>query len=190
MSSLKRLTVRKLITYFGTLPCVLIPVAALAVVRYLLLGDGVLTILYTTLIIISIGLSYGIGSFVKLVFFKARPHPQEFTTRREKIEAGSFPSIHTANATIILGFSFVLFVESMQAMQTTGTGYPLAFLAIIMIALLFYSMIGLSRVVLKKHFPADVRRGTAFGLIITCVVIRQAPLIGSILDFFFHLGLS
>jgi membrane-associated phospholipid phosphatase len=46
-------------------------------------------------------MSYGAGSILKLLFYKPRPIPQIFHNRLQKIDASSFPSVHTANASVV-----------------------------------------------------------------------------------------
>lgn len=44
--------------------------------------------------------SYFFGSIIKLCHYKDRPEPQPHSNWREKIDASSFPSIHTSNSLI------------------------------------------------------------------------------------------
>jgi hypothetical protein len=50
---------------------------------------------------ISLLFTLGIAALTKLLFYKPRPIPMEADTFRKKLNAGTFPSIHTAVVTII-----------------------------------------------------------------------------------------
>ncbi len=88
-----------------------------------------------------------IGSAIKLLFHRTRPDQQEFSGALEKIDAGSFPSLHAARITLVyltLGF----FNPSLP----------------IQIALfMVIPIVGISRVLLKRHFISDVIGGFFLG---------------------------
>lgn len=102
-------------------------------------------ILLTTFIIIEI-----MGSLIKLIFNKIRPNKQRFTNILEKIDAGSFPSIHSTRV-ILIALSIYPLLSSTIA---------LFFLALVVI------LVGISRVVLKKHYVTDVIAGYIFGFLV------------------------
>lgn len=91
-----------------------------------------------------------LGSLIKIVFPKKRPTGQAYKNIMEKIDAGSFPSLHTSRITIVY---LTLFYTAVFA--------SLKFLCIVVIVL-----VGISRVFLKKHYPVDVLAGLVFGLVI------------------------
>lgn len=108
-----------------------------------------------------------IGSAIKTAFPKARPNKQTYKNLVEKIDAGSFPSIHASRAAIV--FLSLLFL--------TATGKILLF---ILYPLLIIA-IGYSRVVLKKHYWTDVIAGWILGTII--FYLFHISLVHSVLSF-------
>ena len=56
------------------------------------------------LLAISLFFSYLFGSFIKLIYFKERPNEQKYNNAFQKIDASSFPSIHTSNSFIVAFF--------------------------------------------------------------------------------------
>ncbi len=124
----------KFITFFGSVGIVFLIflLAALAENHYSIL-------LFSLAVLI---LEDAIGSIIKLLFFKPRPIPQKFTNIIQKIDAGSFPSIHSAR-------SFSLFLISCIFI---GLPYCLMFAA-------FWILIALSRIYLNKHFWIDILGG-------------------------------
>ena len=80
-----------------------------------------------------------IGSAIKFFFFKDRPNPMKYSNWKEKILAGSFPSLHSER-------TFLLFLFALYF-----TNYYVAFGFF-----LFWLLIAYSRVYLKKHFWIDI----------------------------------
>lgn len=101
------------------------------------------------ILIIGLILIEFIGSIIKLFFHKTRPNQQAYSNTFEKIDAGSFPSIHAARALI-----------------TALVLYPL-FSSSIVVGIIFTVVLltGISRILLKKHFIIDVIGGYLFGFI-------------------------
>ncbi len=89
-------------------------------------------------------------SIIKLLYHKPRPDGQGFDGNVAKIDAGSFPSIHSSRITITY---LTLF------MSTSDIVMKCSFLIVIV-------LVYLSRVILKRHFPIDVYGGAIIGLII------------------------
>lgn len=97
-----------------------------------------------------------IGSLIKIVFPKTRPNGQKYTNIIEKIDAGSFPSLHSSRITVVYLTMFSnAEILVMQAL----------FIFIIL-------MVMLSRVALKKHFFTDIIGGFVIGLIIWWVSVN------------------
>ena len=88
-------------------------------------------------------------SLIKLFFPKKRPIVQAHNSLLEKIDAGSFPSIHTSRITL----SFLTLFALSQSVEVK----VVLILAIIIVMI--------SRVLLKKHFWIDVLGGFFIGLI-------------------------
>jgi membrane-associated phospholipid phosphatase len=100
-----------------------------------------------------------IGSLIKLIFNKIRPNKQKFANILEKIDAGSFPSIHSAR-TLLIGLSiFHLFSSKIV----------LLFIALIVL------LVGISRLVLKKHYVIDVITGYFLGFLVWYLIRMFLP---------------
>jgi len=76
---------------------------------------------------------------IKYFFFKPRPNPMNYSNWFEKVEAGSFPSLHSARTFLIFLFSFF------------WTNIFVSFLFFI-----FWLLISYSRIYLKKHYYIDI----------------------------------
>ncbi len=85
---------------------------------------------------------------IKAVIHKSRPEKMEYSTLFEKIQAGSFPSVHAASimffGLVMISFSTSLFLKILYAALIVIVGY--------------------SRHYLKKHFAIDIVCGYALGL--------------------------
>ena len=88
-----------------------------------------------------------VGSLIKFFFHKPRPDGQKFNNAMEKIDAGSFPSLHTSR---------IVVVYLTLAYLSPDWWFRILFLLVILV-------VGYSRVFLKKHFPTDVAGGLVFG---------------------------
>lgn len=120
--------------------------------------------------------SFFFGSIIKYCYYKPRPEPQKYTNRWQKIDASSFPSIHTANS-LILAF-FGLMASGGLVIQNAPIRQQLIVQVVLpLFWILFYITISYSRVVLKKHFWIDLVGGTIFGALIVAWVIWQADMI-------------
>jgi undecaprenyl-diphosphatase len=85
-------------------------------------------------------------SFIKYTFPRKRPNQQKYANSVEKIDAGSFPSIHTARVLFVILMLFNTFSQ------------PVKFVAIF---LLF--VVGTTRILLRKHFFTDLLGGLVIG---------------------------
>gem|GEM_PF-3771505 len=66
-------------------------------------GEGaVLAVPFMRFVGCTLFISYIIMSFTKFLYYKDRPEPMVYANRWRKINASSFPSGHTAQATVIL----------------------------------------------------------------------------------------
>jgi len=93
-------------------------------------------------------ISYGIAILIRLAYFKNRPKKETYNNTIEKIDASSFPSVHTARTV------FITNVLAAQFSQMTTTFF------IILTALVCYS-----RIAIKKHDWKDILGGIALGFI-------------------------
>ena len=165
---------RKYITKFGQLPLILLPMLLVAGYMYIYVRDIVLPLTIFILLWATLFVSYALGSIVKLLYHKPRPEPQHATNWLQKIDASSFPSIHTANS-MILAFWGILSV--LQSWSQNIIGYM-----VICLWFSFFVTISVSRVVLKKHFPIDIVAGSIFGAICISIVMINTDIILWIMD--------
>jgi membrane-associated phospholipid phosphatase len=91
------------------------------------------------------------GNAIKLMFYRPRPDGQPYRNLLERIDASTFPSIHAARA--------------MMLASIAGGTWPLTLLLVIIAVL-----VGLSRMILQRHYLSDVLAGYALGFIIRYVV--------------------
>jgi len=101
-------------------------------------------------------LGYAVTSIIRAVFFTQRPKKERFTNFIEKIDAASFPSLHSMRAT----FFGVILMNFFQNMLVNA-------LLIVCIA-----AVGTSRVIEKRHYATDVVVGVILGMVIGLAVIR------------------
>ena len=118
----------------------------LILVTFIVLGPS--SIFYTLLIALLV--NEIIGSVIKIIFPKKRPNKQTYNNLIEKIDAGSFPSIHASRITLTY---LTLFSN------TDIISIKIASILIILLVII-------SRVLLKKHFIIDVIGGFIIGFII------------------------
>lgn len=105
--------------------------------------------------IIGFVLSYIIVVSARLIFFKERPDKQKFANFLERIDASSFPSLHSTRAAL-MGTVLINFFNSI----------PLTILFILLIL-----FVGLSRILLKRHYFDDVFAGILLGVILGFAVV-------------------
>ena len=97
-----------------------------------------------------------ICSLIKVFFHKKRPIEQHYQSVIEKIDAGSFPSIHTSRITL----SYLTLTSI-----SDNLGLKLVFISIILLVMF-------SRVILKKHFWIDVMGGFIIGFLFWLILIK------------------
>lgn len=91
-------------------------------------------------------------SGIKYFWHKPRPNGQQYIGGLEKIDAGSFPSIHASR------ISFVYLSLGMMH-YWIGNSWVLIMSFLVIIT------VGYSRIFLKKHFLTDVLAGYCFGIL-------------------------
>jgi len=99
------------------------------------------------MLLIALTINELLGSLIKLLFHKPRPDGQQYTNALEKIDAGSFPSLHSSRIAVVY--------------LTLAYLAPDWWLSLLFVAVIF--VVGYSRIFLKKHFLSDVLGGYAFG---------------------------
>ena len=87
-------------------------------------------------------------SLIKFFFHKPRPDGQKYNGILEKIDAGSFPSIHASRISLVY---FTLFNYA------TSPSLKIAFISVI-------AIVAYSRVALKRHFWTDIIGGIFIGI--------------------------
>jgi membrane-associated phospholipid phosphatase len=114
---------------------------------------------------ISVAFTRGIGALTKLFFYKDRPIPMKFNTFWTKLQAGTFPSLHTIAVTIV---AMVVF------RGTVELGFSQYIFLVYMVVIV---AVALSRIELKKHYPADVFFGVIYGIVGTFLSIFGSTVI-------------
>lgn len=133
----------------------------LIAVLFLLLGK---TSVFAQLVI-GLALCYGIISIIRLVFFRIRPDKQKYGGFITKIDAGSFPSMHSARSTVLAIILAQSFAEPLIS----------ALLALGVLAVV------VTRVLLKRHYVSDVVGGVVIGAIIGWLTLLVTPVVLSTL---------
>jgi len=98
-----------------------------------------------------------VSFFIKSVYFKYRPKRKRHNNFLERIDAASFPSIHSARI-VFLGMSLINFFDS--------------YLFAIFISF-FVFIVCYSRVYLKKHDFIDVIGGVVLGLLMGVLIVHS-----------------
>ena len=93
---------------------------------------------------------YILVSVLRLINFRKRPSPMKYTNIIEKIDSGSFPSMHSTRSTFLF-FNLTKFFSNQ-------------YLTIIFITIILF--VGISRMYLKKHYISDVVTGIILGVLI------------------------
>lgn len=102
------------------------------------------------ILLIALAVNEALGSIIKILFPKKRPNGQEYSNTMEKIDAGSFPSLHAARITLVY---LTLFLNA-----------DLVIMKVLFILIII--TVCFSRVNLKKHFWTDIIGGVTMGGII------------------------
>jgi membrane-associated phospholipid phosphatase len=91
-------------------------------------------------------------SSIKFFWHKPRPDGQQFDNGFEKIDAGSFPSIHSSRISFVyLSLGYIQYQNGNEFLLPV-------FLTVI-------AVVGYSRYFLKKHFFVDIMAGFCFGIL-------------------------
>lgn len=101
-------------------------------------------------LLIALAINEVLGSLIKILFPKKRPNGQTYSNIIEKIDAGSFPSLHSSRITLVYLTLFHF---------ASLTSLKVVFIIIIPIVMF-------SRINLKKHFLTDIVGGLIIGAII------------------------
>jgi len=127
------------------------PVCLFIVFLLWLFGNSRLSLMLLACLI----LSYLLAALIRIFYFKKRPIKQKYTGLFEKIDASSFPSVHSMRAAILL----VLFVDTYRNVFVIALFGALALL------------IPISRYILKKHYISDIIWGFIFGILLSGIFV-------------------
>lgn len=159
----------QIITLWGQWPRVLLRPFALHIFSYYtkigLYYDSLLNNPFSILLLASLLMSYGGWTILKLLIYKPRPIPEPFSNRLQKINASSFPSIHTTNATLVALMRTWRWHQSLLHWAPTFAILPM----IVCVGIVCVG-IALSRIPLGKHYPIDVFAWFIFGIIISAIL--------------------
>jgi len=108
-------------------------------------------------LIIGLILAYLITTGIRTFYFKKRPKAVKYKSGNwfSKIDASSFPSLHTMRATILAALISNFFVD----------------ITIAILAAMATAAVAWSRIALKRHDWKDVLGGVIFGILISAVII-------------------
>lgn len=113
-------------------------------------------------LVVGLVLLYAVISPIRLLFFRTRPDKQKYSGFFTKIDAGSFPSMHSARVMVLAVVLWYFFTESFVR------------------ALLVLGVLGvlITRIALKRHRAVDVIGGVVIGVIVGCLALWLAPMLG------------
>ncbi len=90
---------------------------------------------------------------IKFFYYKKRPKEEVHANIPERMNAGSFPSLHSARSSFIFTSLFLL---------SNSIGLRILFIILIII-------VGLTRISLKKHYLSDIIAGYFIGIIFSLI---------------------
>ena len=93
---------------------------------------------------------YILVSTLRLLNFKKRPNPMKYSNIIEKIDSGSFPSMHSTRSTFLF-LNLIKFFSNQ-------------YLTIIFITIIL--LVCYSRMYLNKHYSSDIAVGIILGILI------------------------
>lgn len=102
------------------------------------------------LLLLAFGINEGLCSGIKFWWHKPRPDQQHYKNDFEKIDAGSFPSIHSSRLSLLGGA--LAYIAWQQELLALGIMW-----------LSWVALVGYSRIFLKRHFLTDVAAGYFLG---------------------------
>lgn len=112
-------------------------------------------------------LSYAVTILIRLAYFKVRPIKQKFRTIFGKVDASSFPSLHSLRSTvyaiILMNFFQNVWLTILLALAVAG--------------------VATTRLMLKRHYLVDVIWGVVIGLVVgLAIVILGVPDLSQLLS--------
>jgi len=120
-----------------------VPLYALTALMFLFIDRANVFIFLT----LGFVLIYAITSIIRFFWFKRRPDKQKYKTWWQKIDASSFPSLHSARI-VLLGLVMYFYFQN---------------LSVLMLAIIAMIGVGYSRIWLNRHDWKDVLGGYILG---------------------------
>ena len=108
------------------------------------------------ILLIGFILTYLIAMLIRIFYFKDRPNKEKYTKFISKIDASSFPSVHSARAI------FIAIILSAMFSNIYVTLF-LVFWALIVVY---------SRIYLRKHYLIDVIVGLIIGILLAILMLK------------------
>jgi membrane-associated phospholipid phosphatase len=118
-------------------------------------------------LVVALALLYAVIAVIRTLFFRKRPDRQKYGGFFTKIDAGSFPSMHAMRAAAL----------AMILAQLFESPVVRALFVIGVLAVAF------TRVLLKRHYVADVVVGVIAGIVVARAAVYLAPLVLRALGF-------
>ncbi|MEM2916329.1 MAG: phosphatase PAP2 family protein [Candidatus Woesearchaeota archaeon] len=110
-------------------------------------------------LVVALALLYAVIAMIRTLFFRKRPDSQKYSGFFTRIDAGSFPSMHSARAVVLAVILAIVFPQSTIRVL----------LAIAVLAVAY------TRISLRRHYVSDVIGGLVLGAIVSWAAIRLAP---------------
>ena len=107
-----------------------------------------------------LGFGYLITVILRAVWFRQRPEAQKYRNILEKIDASSFPSLHSMRSAVFLSLLAIFFNQ----------------IALYIVFAVVILSIAWSRFWLKRHYLSDIVAGLLIGLGIAYLVAQNAGL--------------
>lgn len=100
-------------------------------------------------------LCYSITILIRAIHFKWRPDKQNYSNWIEKIDASSFPSLHSMRAVVLFGTLGYFFAN------------PFSWI----FSILGMLLVGGTRILLSRHYLTDVLGGVGIGIVVLFLII-------------------
>ncbi|MEM4282435.1 MAG: phosphatase PAP2 family protein [Candidatus Woesearchaeota archaeon] len=102
---------------------------------------------------------YAAKAITSTFWFRKRPEKRVYTNLFERIDAASFPSVHSARS-VVLGILVAALLQNILANLLIAGG---------VIA------VGVTRIWLRKHYWSDIIVGWAYGAVIGLLLLKLTP---------------